>query len=136
MKTLNLADVSQYINENIDPQFHAKKIAKIQNLTLNEIIKRKNPYLASCYGIDNVPDKGTHLRLCGQRFWQFISGGNPTLYIDLIEPLGHLAKERKEEIDLLCSEKLNIFTASFVDQFCDAGIINWDKLIRFNSGSH
>lgn len=48
--------------------------------------------------------------------------------------LGYLAKERNEEINLLCSEKLNMFTAAFVERFCDKGIINWDRLIRFNSG--
>jgi hypothetical protein len=26
-----------------------------------------------CYGRDNVPDKGDYLKLCGQRFWSFIS---------------------------------------------------------------
>jgi hypothetical protein len=89
-----------------------------------------------CYGVDNMPNKGTHYKLCGQRFWELISGGNETLYRDIIEPLGHLAKERNDEINLLCSEKLNIFTAAFVDRFCDEGIINWDRLIRFNSGKN
>jgi Type II restriction endonuclease EcoO109I len=245
MTQINLADVVTYIHENIGPQFHAKKIKKIRELTLDDVIKRKNPYLfrakgsnsapdfiqsvldatvssgeettfgnflenvaifvcervycgrksgivgldlefenrkekylvsiksgpnwgnagqikhlinnfnaakktlatsggavgmtiicveACCYGVDKVPDKGTHLRLCGQRFWELISGGNESLYRDIIEPLGHLAKERNEEIDQLCSEKLNLFTAAFVDRFCDAGVINWDRLIKFNSG--
>ncbi|KAB8041138.1 PmeII family type II restriction endonuclease [Janthinobacterium aquaticum] len=245
MRPLNLQSVFDFIYAQIGPQFHAKKIAKIRNLTLDDVIKRKNPYLfrakstnsahdfiksvldatvssgeettfgnflenvaifvcekvydgrksgvvgldlefedngskylisiksgpnwgnsgqiknlvnnfntakktlatsggaanmniicveACCYGIDNVPHKGTHLKLCGQSFWELISGGRESLYKDIIEPLGHMAKERNDEIELLCSEKLNIFTAAFVERFCDAGIINWDRLIRFNSG--
>ena len=245
MTPLDFADVIQYIHENIGPQFHAKKIAKIKALTLNDVIKRKNPYLfrakgsnsahdfiksvldatvssgeettfgnfleniaifvcekvysgrksgvvgldlefedghkkylisiksgpnwgnsgqiknlvsnfnaakktlatsggsvgthiicveACCYGVDNLPNKGTHFKLCGQRFWELISGGRENLYRDIIEPLGHLAKERSDEIDLICSEKLNVFTASFVLRFCDDGVINWDRLIQFNSG--
>jgi Type II restriction endonuclease EcoO109I len=245
MTPLNLPDVVDFIHTNIGPQFYAKKLAKIKRLTLNDVIKRKNPYLfrakgsnsahefvksvldatassgeettfgnfleniaifvsenvyggrksavvgldlefedgatkylvaiksgpnwanadqkktlvknfntakrtlatsgggagmtyvcveACCYGIDNAPEKGTHKKLCGQRFWEFVSGGNEALYKDIIEPLGHLAKAKNEEIDLVASEKLNVFTAAFVDRFCDAGVINWDRLIKFNSG--
>lgn len=245
MNQLNLDDVVKFIHANIGPQFHAKKIDKLKALRLDDVIKRKNPYLfrakgsnsahdfvksvldatvssgeettfgnflenvaifvcervyggrksgivgldlefedadkkylisiksgpnwgnagqiknlvnnfntakktlatsggavgmniicveACCYGVDNVIEKGTHIKLCGQRFWELISGGSESLYRDIIEPLGHQAKERNEEIDLLCSEKLNLFTAAFVGRFCDGGLINWGRLIRFNSG--
>jgi hypothetical protein len=245
MTPLNLADVVGYIEANIGPQFHAKKIAKIKSLSLDNIVMRKNLYLfrakgsnsapdfiksvldatvssgeetifgnflekvaifvcekvyggrksgirgldlefedgdkkylisiksgpnwgnsgqiknlvnnftaakkslttsggtasmsiicieACCYGVDNAPNKGTHYKLCGQRFWELISGGNETLYRDIIEPLGYQAKKKNDEIKLLCSKKLNIFTAAFVERFCDEGIINWDRLICLNSG--
>ena len=245
MTPLELQEVIDYIHANIGPQFQAKKLAKIHSITLDDIIKRKNPYLfkakgsnsahdfissvmqaalssgeettfgnfleniaifvtervwggrkssvigidmeyedgdkkylvtiksgpnwgnhgqltnmrknfataqrtfatsggaagkqvifveACCYGVDNTPNKGTHLKLCGQRFWELISGENETLFRDIIEPLGHLAKERNDEIELLCTEKLNVFTAAFVTRFCDDGAINWDRLIQFNSG--
>ena len=90
---------------------------------------------ACCYGVDNVPNKGTHCKLCGEAFWELISGGNSSLYRDIIEPLGYLAKERTGEMDLLYNEKLNLFTVDFVNRFCDKGAINWDRLIRYNSGS-
>ena len=246
MKPLKLSAVSCYINANIGPQFHAKKIARIKKLSLDDVVKRKNPYLfkakgvnsandyitavldatvssgeettfgnfleniaifvakevyegrksavvgldlefenkkdkylitiksgpnwgnsgqikslvknfnaarktlltsggvkgvrlvfveGCCYGSDNSPEKSTHTKLCGQSFWSFLSGGNERLYRDIIEPLGHLAKERNDEIVALRSQKINIFTADFINRFCDNGIINWDKLIQFNSGS-
>ena len=69
-----------------------------------------------------------------QRFRELISGGNETLYKDIIKPLGNLAKERNDEIELLCSKKLNLLVATFVNDFCNDGIIDWDRLIRFNSG--
>ncbi len=245
MIPLNLTEVAHYIESSIGTQFHAKKIAKLRGLTLDDIIRRKNPYLfrakgtnsahdfiksvldatvssgeettfgnflenvavfvcervhggrksgivgidlefedgekkyliaiksgpnwgnsgqitnlrnnfntakkslatsggaanmniicieACCYGVDNAPHKGTHDKLCGQRFWELISGNNQTLYRDIIEPLGHMAKQRNDEIELLCTEKLNVFTAAFVGRFCDNGLINWDRLIHFNSG--
>src|SRR3989337_4044183 len=34
-----------------------------------------------CYGRNTTPDKGDYLKLCGQRFWAFISG-NENLYVD------------------------------------------------------
>jgi hypothetical protein len=246
MKPFNLPELVHYIHENIFSDFHEKKMEKLKKITLNHLIKRKNPYLfkakgsvsahdfvksildatvssgeettfgnflekiaifvceqvhggrksgirgldlefedgnkkylisiksgpnwgnsgqiknlinnfnsakktlatsggavnmhivcveACCYGSDNTPDKGTHLRLCGQRFWELISGGDENLYREIIEPLGYLAKERNNEIDVLFNEKLNVLSAAFVTQFCDEkGKINWDKLIRTNSG--
>ena len=79
--------------------------------------------------------KLTHEKQCGQRFWEVISGGQADLYKQLIEPLGHYATERNAELQLVYTEKLNTFTAAFVTRFCDDGLINWDRLIQFNSGS-
>lgn len=245
MRPLDLTEVSEFIRDNIGVGFHDKKIAKLKKLTLDDIIKRKNPYLfkakntnsandfvtavldatvssgeetifgnflervaifvcervyggtksstismdldfyidkarylvsiksgpnwgnsgqidamikkfntakktlatsggmagahivcveACCYGKDGVIDKGTHLKLCGQRFWELISGGNESLYKDIIEPLGHKAKEKNDELDLLYTAKANVFTQAFVERFCIKGIIDWEKLIQFNSG--
>lgn len=245
MTPLDLSEVVKYIHSNIDARFHSKKIEKIKKLTLDDIIRRKNPYLfkakginsasdfiksvldatvssgeettfgnflenlaifvcqkvydgrkssatgldlefedgdkkylvsiksgpnwgnsgqiktlirnfntakktlatsggalqmnvicieACCYGKDNSPHKGTHHKLCGQKFWELISGGNSSLYKDIIEPLGYSAREKNEEIDRICTQKLNLFTADFIGRFCEDGVINWDKLILFNSG--
>ena len=35
-----------------------------------------------CYGKDRTSDKGDYLKLCGQKFWAFISG-NDNLYTDI-----------------------------------------------------
>ena len=50
-----------------------------------------------CYGRDDRPDKGDYFKYCGQRFWELISA-NQDLYIDIIKPLGHKAKEKNEEL--------------------------------------
>jgi hypothetical protein len=245
MKLLNLLEVSEYIKNHIDSDFRLKRTKKLEELTLDDVLKRKNPYLykakgsnsahdyiksildatvvsgeeggfgnfleqiaifvcdmvyggkkssapgidlefetsekkylitiksgpnwgnsgqirdmlkkfndakrilttskgvsgkeiifieGCCYGVDNVPNKITHFKFCGQLFWELISCGNESLYKDIIEPLGYLAKEWKEEIEKLYSKKLNIFTAAFVERFCDDGIINWERLLSFNSG--
>ena len=85
-----------------------------------------------CYGQEPVSEKGDYRKLCGQAFWEFISG-DENLYIDIIEPLGHQARERNEAYQIEYARVLNLFTAEFVRDFCDDGYINWAKLVRFNS---
>ena len=87
-----------------------------------------------CYGVDNNPDKGDYFKYCGQEFWKFISG-NSNLYTEIIEPLGHKAKERNEEFLQSYSNMLNQFTNEFIKEFCkENGEIDWKKLVEFNSG--
>jgi hypothetical protein len=246
MNELILAEVKDFIENNIWPRFHAKKLEKVSAVTLDDIIKRKNPYLfkaksshsasdfissvleatissgeettfgnfmeeialyvcqcvysgrksgikgidlefendvnkyivsvksgpnwgnsgqirqmlanfktaqktlqtsgghrdtsfifieGCCYGTDANSNKGTHYKLCGQEFWSLISGGSETLYKDIIEPLGHKAKEQNDKITEVANQKLNNLTKDFVTRFCDDnGAINWNALIEFNSG--
>ncbi len=87
-----------------------------------------------CYGKDDNPDKGDYLKLCGQRFWEFISG-NENLYVDIIEPLGHRAKEKNENFSEEYAKVINKFTHEFATEYCGKdGSILWGKLVKFNSG--
>ena len=86
-----------------------------------------------CYGKDGTPDKGDYLKLCGQKFWEFISGDD-TLYTDIIEPLGHQAQERNEQFIQEYAKVINKFTAEFIGKFCDAdGNMLWEEIVKFNS---
>ncbi|MFN8442935.1 MAG: PmeII family type II restriction endonuclease [Caldilineaceae bacterium] len=87
-----------------------------------------------CYGKDHYPDKGDYFKYCGQRFWEFISG-NPQLYTEIIEPLGHRAKDKNDEFMHSYAQMINKFTREFTIDFCsESGEIDWAKLVRFNSG--
>ncbi len=86
-----------------------------------------------CYGQESTLDKDDYRKLCGQEFWEFISG-NDRLFVEIIEPLGHRAKERNEEFQTEYSRIVNLFTEEFMKDFCINGRIDWDKLVRFNSG--
>ncbi len=88
-----------------------------------------------CYGRDNNPDKGDYLKLCGQRFWEFISG-QENLYTEIIEPLGYKAKEKNEEFIVAYSRIINNFTLEFSQKFCPSGNIDWESLVRFNSSKN
>jgi len=107
----------------------AKKTLRTSNSQLNIIAIN-----GCCYGIDNNHDKGDYFKYCGQKFWSFISE-NENLYIDIIEPLGHKARERNEEFQKSYTQMINKFTKQFSNDYCnDSGEIDWEKLVRFNSG--
>jgi hypothetical protein len=105
----------------------AKKILRTSNSQLNIIAVN-----GCCYGKDDHPDKGDYQKLCGQRFWEFISG-NENLYIEIIEPLGHQAKERNEDFIKAYGKILTKFSYEFTNRFCYDGEIKWEKLVGFNS---
>jgi hypothetical protein len=106
----------------------AKKTLRTSNSHLNIICIN-----GCCYGKENNPDKGSYYKYCGQAFWEFI-GGNETIYTDIIEPLGHKAKERNDDYMVKYSQMVNKFTKEFIELFCDNnGNIDWNKLVKFNS---
>jgi len=106
----------------------AKKILRTGNSKLNIIAVN-----GCCYGRCNKSDKGDYLKICGQEFWQFISE-DENLYTKIIEPLGYKAKEKNEEFEKKYSQILNKFTSVFLQHFCPNGIIDWEKLVKYNSG--
>lgn len=85
-----------------------------------------------CYGKDGSPDKGTYRKLCGQRFWTFISG-DESLYTKLVEPIGHRAKEKNDHFQKQYAKVINLFAQEFMQDFCNDGEIDWVKLVEFNS---
>ena len=106
----------------------ATKALRTSNSKLNVISVN-----GCCYGIDNSPEKGDYLKYCGQRFWEFISG-SPDLYTEIIEPLGHKAKDRNDDFNKSYSQMINKFTKEFSNDFCmESGEIDWKKLVKFNS---
>lgn len=107
----------------------AKRILRTNNPSANVVA------INGCsYGRVNQVDRGDYLKLCGQRFWEFISG-NAELYKEIIEPLGYRAKEKNEEFQQLYAQSINRFELEILQEFCDDGIINWNKLVEFNSAS-
>jgi len=119
---------SSQIKRMVDNFKKAKRILRTSNSQAN--IQAIN---GCCYGQEGKPDKSDYIKLCGQEFWEFISG-NDHLFVEIVEPLGYRAKERNEEFFVEYSRILNLFTQEFMVDFCEDGRIDWDKLVRFNSG--
>ena len=95
------------------------------------------PVLGICYGKTRTTntDRG-YLQVVGQNFWNLISESKE-LYTDIIDPIGHRAKEHNDKFLSEKSKLTNRLTKMFIDDFCDpSGAINWLKLVRHNSGNY
>ena len=106
----------------------AKRAFRTSNSRMNVIAIN-----GCCYGRDNKPDKGEYFKYCGQEFWSFISW-EESFYIDIIEPLWNMAKERNDEFMKSYAKMINRFTGEFMRDFCQKdGEIDWEKMVIFNS---
>lgn len=92
--------------------------------------------LGICYGRTRTGFLRGYLKVVGQNFWYLISE-NQDLYTDIIEPIGHRAKEHNDAFQRDRGRVINRFTKEFVESFCDStGAIDWVRLVEFNSGNY
>lgn len=99
---------------------NSSQIAKMRSdfKTASKTLRTSNSKLqivainGCCYGKDKNPDKGDYFKYCGQKFWEFISGSSD-LYTEIIDPLGHKAKERNAEFSESYAKMINKFTNEF-----------------------
>ena len=57
------------------------------------------------------------------------------MYTDIVEPLGFSAREHNESFLEEKTRIVNYFTQKFSEDFCNDGVIDWSKLVKFNSGN-
>ena len=96
--------------------------------------KNVEAVLGCCYGKTKTSYLRGYKKIVGQSFWYFISG-NANLYTDIIEPLGHKAREHNDDFLLQKGKVINLFSRQFMDDYCDNGTINWKRLVEYNSGN-
>lgn len=90
--------------------------------------------LGICYGKTRTSAWRGHLRVVGQNFWYFISE-NPTLYTDIIKPIGHEARAHNEAFLVQKAHLTNRLTQKLITDFCNDGVIDWEKIVQLNSGN-
>ncbi|HAV93222.1 TPA: cytosolic protein, partial [candidate division WOR-3 bacterium] len=106
----------------------AMKTLKTSNSKLNVIAVN-----GCCYGKSKEDlIEGIYYKYCGQTFWKFISN-NDNLYLDIIESLGHKAREKNEVFLKEYSKIINKFTLEFSKDFCKKNEIDWKKIVEMNS---
>jgi hypothetical protein len=102
----------------------ARRVLK-QDKKVGEI----QPTIAICYGRTKRVDNGAFLKVCGQDFWELISG-EPELYVDIIEPIGYRAREFNDEFIAKRDQALNRMVREFTEKFCmPDGKIDWQKIV-------
>lgn len=84
------------------------------------------------YGRDNKPNKAGYQKLCGQRFWELISGDSE-LYQKIIQPLDREAKKRDEIFKDLYTKKVNEMTKDLIEFFYTDHALDWNKIVDYVS---
>lgn len=88
--------------------------------------------LGICYGKAKTTFRHNYMKVEGQNFWELLSG-DKNFYLKIIEPLGYKAREHNENFIREKDRITNLFTQEFIQNFCTNGIIDWSKLVKFNS---
>lgn len=107
----------------------AVRVLKQANHKLNV-----QPVLGICYGKTRTSFLRGYMKVVGQNFWYLVSG-NENLYTDIVEPLGYRAKQHNDAFIRQKGKVINSFTQEFMAEFCIDGTIDWEKLVKFNSGN-
>lgn len=87
------------------------------------------PVLGICYGKTRTSFPRGYMKVVGQSFWYFLSD-NANLYMDIIEPLDYYMKDYTDAFLVERAHILNMFTQQFVNDFCDNGVTNWERLVH------
>lgn len=128
----NSSSISKLMNNFADASKSYNTVARGERRYVNEYV------VGCCYGKDENSTKRKdnvfYHKYCGQKFWFFISG-MPELYTKIIEPLGKDAFKRDEKYQIEYNKILNKLVQEFLNGFCNDGLINWQKLVEYNSGA-
>ncbi len=105
----------------------------VKVLRQNKGVGQIQPTLGICYGRFKTVDKGKYLHIGGQAFWELISG-EPDLYMDIVEPIGHRAREFNDAFYTQRANAMNRMAREFTERFCRAnGSIDWPKIVTLVS---
>jgi len=119
-------------------QSKAKQILEFQHLQrrLQKLQKQFDPIIGFSYGNkqQRIQSTAFYRELAGQAFWAEITG-DEDFYLKIIQLMKNKPSEHLPEYRMAFDSALNRFTKEFIDDFCfENGIINWEKLVKFNSG--
>lgn len=124
----NWGNSSQYASLRRDFQTATKVLKQSKQ------VSNVQPVLGICYGKTKTTDNGQYQKITGQNFWFFLSN-QENLYTEIIKPIGYEAKRHNQLYEQEKAKVYNQFTLTFLNEFCPDGQIDWDKLVKFNSGN-
>lgn len=92
------------------------------------------PVVGYGYGKKKVKAEKFYLELAGKDFWEWLTG-DPYFYTKIIEFMGTRPDEYAKQFEEAYAKAENRMVREFTLKYCkDDGSIDWDTLIKFNSG--
>lgn len=81
-----------------------------------------------------VGNEKFYKELAGKDFWECLTG-DPEFYTKIIRMMGERPDEYAKDFEVAYAKAENRMVREFTIKYCkDDGTIDWDKLLRFNSG--
>lgn len=124
---------------------NSSQMSKIQqdfmtarNVFANKKLKKHfRALLGHCYGRKNSePDnKRLYYVRSGQLFWEELTG-DPDFYLEIIRLMGKYPDDQKDAYDDAWIRAIHRFTKEILNDFATEKLyIDWEKLLKYNSGS-
>lgn len=112
---------------------HTKKMVE----TFNELNRVHSTniklFVNGCiYGHELTPDKGTHLKYCGEQFWRLISNDYDNLYVTILDIINSESYQKDIYFNSQYNLIYNKLLSEFIFKFGD--VIDPAKLMEFISG--
>lgn len=102
-----------------------------------QVKARYEAIIGYCYGKKKDSGRGKpkmYRELAGKEFWAELTG-DEDFYIKIIEFMGELPEKYVASYKESYNKAFNRLVKEFSNEFCDDdGSINWEKLVRINSG--
>ena len=120
-----------------------KNLKKAKEILVSKGETKKVIGINGCaYGRDNSPYKidrsDNHLnyyKMCGQDFWELISG-DKDLYKKFIKPLDKEVEKKHDKFVKLRRQKINEMTKDLIELFYTKGDLDWNKIVEYVSKSN
>lgn len=113
----------------------------LEFIKINQTVRAKGKAFDAILGYSygrvskEFPEGKIYRRLAGQAFWEELSGDSD-FYLKILRAMKEYPVRHREEYDLERTKLTNRLTQGFALNFLDVeGSIDWEKLLRFNSGS-
>ncbi|BCW94780.1 MAG: hypothetical protein KatS3mg018_0262 [Fimbriimonadales bacterium] len=104
---------------------------------LSQLGKQFDPVLGCAYG-KRVSPPTTRRRyriVSGKAFWEELTG-DPEFYLELVRLMQDYPEQQKQAYQQEWAKAVNRFTRDLLNEFANAeGELDWEKIVRFNSGA-
>jgi Type II restriction endonuclease EcoO109I len=140
---MNQLELEDLIRQGLDDTYR-RGANKLSRLKLSDILNKKNPYLVHAVDTQGASEiVGELLKIYlasfdegifGQTRWEELTE-YPDFYQKLISLMNQKPTQHRLEFEKEWSKALNRFEYDFLINFGnDDGSIDWEKLLRYNSG--